>query len=431
MRSDAAPGPPMTREALLAALLRLAHERGWPLARLDGATDPAAPFHGADADLLADWRPWSDWLGLSRAAAGDSGWVIVNAVPMGGVLSVWAADPAATDEVAGTAQLDFHRALSACGVPFLDPVVLFARAAPMAGALRLRVEDACGARALEKWLVHGGILPADAPADLIAAAVGGAAAAIRGRTLSGRSARQRALPVALRRRPGLALRLLAAKIGDNVRRLARPPGLLLAVSGPDGAGKSSLIAALEKAIPRRLAPGFRVFHTRPFLLPRFGVAPPAPPPGDAPPSKPGWARGWFRWAVACADYWLGGLLWVRPALAAGDIVIFDRYVLDYQAAPERRGVAVPARALALMARVAPSPGALVVLTAPAEELVRRKGEATLEEAARQNRVYVRLAAAAPGGLVVDSGALDPAAVAARVRRHLIEVMSGHARPDRP
>lgn len=419
----------MSRETLLAAVLRAAHERGWPLARLDAPADPGAPFDGRDADLLAAWRPWSDWRALTRTVADGLGWRIVNIAPTGGVLSLWLAGPAAeTGDPPETAQLDFHRALSAGGIPFVDPRTLFAAAAAEAGALRLKPEDARGARALEKWLVHGGAAPTGVPAALLAAALENGGAADR------LPPRLRAGIAALRQRPGLALRLLAAKLADAARRLVRPPGVLLVVSGPDGAGKSLMIAGLTAAIPRRLAPNARLFHTRPFLLPRFGVSPPAPPAAEtlAPPTRPDPVRSWLRWLIACADYRLGGLFWVRPALMAGRVVIFDRYVLDYQAVPWRRGIAVPAWALALMARMAPRPDAVIVLTAAPAELVRRKGEATPEEAARQNQTYARLAADIPGALTLDTGALDPATVARRARAHLIDVMAArHAHPDYP
>ncbi len=411
----------MSRETLLADLLREARARGWPLARLDGAADPAAPFEGADADLLAAWRPWSDWRRLVEDVAGRRGWRVVNVRPTGGVMAIFVADPAAgADDPAGAAQLDFHRALSARGVPFVDPRRLFAMADETGGALRLPAATARGVRVLEKRLVHGGGPPAtDIPSDLTTEAFAG-----------GRWSLGRAGFVALRRRPGLALRLSVAKIADAVRRFIRPSGVLVTVSGPDGAGKSSLIAGLTAAIPRRLAPDAQLFHTRPFLLPRFGVSPPPPPPGPASPAPPGQAESWVRWLTACADYWLGGMLWVRPALCAGRIVVFDRYVADYQAAPLRRGTAVPPWALALMARMAPRPDLALILTAPPDELIRRKDEATPEEAARQNRAYAE-AAAASGAVTLDSGTYETKALIGSARALLIEVMAAHAHSGHP
>lgn len=426
----------MTREDLLADLLRRAAARGLALARLDGAGHPAAPLDGADADLLAEWRPWPTWRALVGKAADDAGWRVVMIVPRGGVLTLYLVDPAAGPLSApGSLQIDLHRALSARGIPFADPGAAFARAAWVDGARRLDPDDVASLRGLQHRLVHGRprregerIDPRWSRAALGCPALLGLPAPLPWLA---------AAATALLRRPVATLRLAVAKSVDRAARWWRPPGTLWAISGPDGAGKSLLIESLRRSVPRRLADDARIFHTRPFLLPRLAglrALPPghtaSRPPTDDSGLPAGPWRSAARWLIAAADYRLGGWLLVRPQLAAGRLVIFDRYTMDYRVAPGRRGIAATDAAMAWLERFAPPAGGTVVLTAPPGELVRRKGEETEAEAARQVAAYRRLASATPNGLLLDSGALAPEAIAARTHIHITEVMARHARFDR-
>lgn len=406
----------MTRTLLVAGLLRAAQARGWPLARLDGAAADA-PLTGRDADLLAAWRPWAQWRALVLAVAAPLGWRLVMAVPTGSCLLLFLA----RDDAGEFLQVDLHRALSARGVPFADPVRLFAAARIEEGACRLDGEDARSVRALEYSLSHGRPRPTDAPVapDHLRTAFGG----LPPTWIS-------ALAVALWCRPGLVLRLAGAKLADRLARWRRPPGALWVVSGPDGAGKTSLLDTLAQIAPRQLAPDIRVLHTRPFLWPRRSAAVP-PPAGTAAERRHGRARSWLRWGLAWADFRLGHWLHVRPHLVAGRLVLFDRYAFDYLVAPRRRGIDLGAGAVRRLAAAAAAPQGALFLVADPATLVHRKGEATLAEAARQVDAYRALARTVPHGLLIDTGDLGPAAVTRAALVHMVEVMADHAHSDHP
>ena len=120
-----------------------------------------------------------------------------------------------------------------------------------------------------------------------------------------------------------------ASLARLVRRALRPTGLLIVVLGSDGAGKSTLIDGLAEA----LRPAFwrvRKRHLRPHLL---GLGHGGD--GGAPHARP--ARGPFLSSLQAmlwiADYRLGHVLAVFPALVRSTLVLFDRYADDLAVGP--------------------------------------------------------------------------------------------------
>ncbi len=177
---------------------------------------------------------------------------------------------------------------------------------------------------------------------------------------------------------------------DGIRRWIRPTGLCVAILGPDGSGKSSVIAQYVPQIETFFS-GTERFHLRPRL---FGGTAAAQTPSTDPHAMP--ARGAllssakvvFLWA----DYLFGYLLRVYPRLTASRLVIFDRYYHDLLIDERRFRYSGPRWLSHLVARLIPLPDLLLVLDAPAEVLQARKREVPLEESARQSEAYRQIAA---------------------------------------
>jgi thymidylate kinase len=229
------------------------------------------------------------------------------------------------------------------------------------------------------------------------------------------------------RAPGYPLRDRAAELGRLIRRWRNPIGLWIAVLGPDGSGKSTVIEHLQAA----LAPGFRRtvrFHLRPRLLPgtRAAEAVPSTDPHGQQPR--GVAASTLKLLYFWADYVLGYLWRVRPLLVRYTLVIFDRYYCDLLIDPRRfrsRGPRWLARAIAAMM---PMPDLILILDAPAEVLQARKQEVTVEESARQAQAYREFAASSAvrgRAVVVDAAATVDEVVHACVEQAL-EVMAKRA-----
>ena len=182
-------------------------------------------------------------------------------------------------------------------------------------------------------------------------------------------------------------------------RLVRPKGLNVVMLGPDGAGKSSTIAALEVA----LAPLFARSEVRGFaptlkqLLRRSPSAtgtPHALKPRSLPLSllRAGWwtAYGLFSHV---------SLYWAR---VGSTLVLNDRHFVDILVDPVRYRYGGPRWLLALVWQAMPRPDLVILLHGPAEILQARKRELTVDETARQCRDYLRLVMPMRDAHVVDA-----------------------------
>ena len=191
----------------------------------------------------------------------------------------------------------------------------------------------------------------------------------------------------LRRRRHFGPLLMLKETLRLLRRWCFPHGLQLVVLGPDGAGKSTLISALTRA----MKPYFRSVdysHSRPCVLdpkPPGGVV--SEPHAQTPRSWPGCVAKTFYYLF---DHWLGQLVRVRPALVRNRVVIFDRDFHDVIVDPTRyrmKGIGWLARALAWLL---PRADIVFVLDAPPELIHARKPELTVSELARQRAILRQL-----------------------------------------
>ena len=183
-------------------------------------------------------------------------------------------------------------------------------------------------------------------------------------------------------------------------RIVRPTGGWIAFIGPDGCGKSLVIGVIR----RQFSQAFREVlccHMQPQILRRKANAKGAV---TEPHGQP--ARGLFA-SVAkvfyyAADYSLGYLFLIAPALRLTRLIIFDRYIYDLLVDSKRVRYGGPAWLLHLAARAVPRPDLVILLDAPAEVLWSRKQEVPFNEVVRQRAAYLQLAGTLPSTIVVDA-----------------------------
>jgi thymidylate kinase len=192
------------------------------------------------------------------------------------------------------------------------------------------------------------------------------------------------------------------------QRWRYPTGLSVAVLGPDGCGKSTLIQRAKAMLvePFRRTVAFRL---RPRLMGWKANDRPVTDPHGKPLYS--WWLSLLKIAYYLLDYGLGYLLQVRPRLVRSTLVLFDRYYDDLLVDPCRYRYGGPPGLVRLARRLVPRPHLVLILDAPEDQLLARKREVSPTELRRQRGAYRRLAAELPNAVLLDGS--SPAAQVAQ------------------
>lgn len=218
-----------------------------------------------------------------------------------------------------------------------------------------------------------------------------------------------------------------AFLGYRLRDQFRKRGLFLSISGPDGAGKTTVldmvIAQLEAIYG---ADAIKYAHFRPEFLPRLAeVAKKARAvesvdenydrPHRAKPS--GLAGSVARLGYYWLDYFGGYLQRVRPALKRREVMLFDRYYYDLIADPFRSRIKLPMPVLRFFGGLLPLPDHAFFIEVDPNEIRRRKQELTIERIVALNARYGELANRGWLTRIDNNGA--PKIAAAEIIDHIV------------
>ena len=185
----------------------------------------------------------------------------------------------------------------------------------------------------------------------------------------------------------------------RIRNLLAPAKVItVAFVGVDGAGKSTVLAEVEKAL-RSLEYDVERRNFRPKIFydraPQE-VGPYVHPHSIAPHSAFG---STLRAIIWCAEYWVGTLLASRNGTV---VQLYDRYFHDLLIDPARYRYGGPGWVVRMLDAVVAEPDLWVLLDAPPEVLRARKPEFDLAETIRQRLGYCATIAGRRSVLVVDA-----------------------------
>lgn len=162
--------------------------------------------------------------------------------------------------------------------------------------------------------------------------------------------------------------------------MATEKGKFVVLVGADGVGKTSVAQELLSLVPGRY------FHFRPPL----GGIWDDPTLGKVllvEPRSSNLIGSIARMVRNLLRFWLGYLSSIRPALRSGLLVVGDRWAYGYLAKPQMVNYSGPRWLARGIVRAMPQPDLVVALTAPAEVIVRRKDELTLEMAKNDDQAW--------------------------------------------
>jgi hypothetical protein len=162
----------------------------------------------------------------------------------------------------------------------------------------------------------------------------------------------------------------------------KPLAPVVAIVGPDGVGKSTIISGLRELLPKLLpVNGVILRHWRPSFLPPLGWLAGQDVPQEGVAHPPRREPGKFRWVrnlYYSLDFTLGSWLKDRTASSFNKIILYDRCYLDMQADPLRFGL-LDAKGLASLAKLYRHPDLVVLLEDSPERIHARKPELSVAE----------------------------------------------------
>lgn len=173
----------------------------------------------------------------------------------------------------------------------------------------------------------------------------------------------------------------------GLRAAWQRPGLILAIEGTDGSGKTTIIDGMRRVLETSY-PGESIvyYHWRPMFIASEIKKDAAPVTVCAEPHKKrphGRVKSLLKLAVCTLDYLFGYWCKVRWQAASGKIVVFDRYYYDFYLDQIRYRLQVSHRWLRFFQFFVPEPDISFALTGNAEAIWQRKKEMPPEEVQNQ------------------------------------------------
>lgn len=188
--------------------------------------------------------------------------------------------------------------------------------------------------------------------------------------------------------------------GCEVKLNLFPPTPWIAVLGPDGSGKSTVINLVRERLGQ-VGLKTAVFHWRPqFLRPSTPNAGPVTDPHGKPPRN--LLTSLVKLLFLFLDWQCGYRLRMARLRAKAQIVIFDRHFLDLLVDPRRYRYGGPTWLARWVAKLIPKPTLLFLLDAPTAVLQERKQEVSAEETERQRVAYREIVQVLVAGRIIDA-----------------------------
>jgi hypothetical protein len=205
----------------------------------------------------------------------------------------------------------------------------------------------------------------------------------------------------------------------RVKRFFVPVAPIVALVGPDGVGKSTILDTISQngSFPFL---GTVVKHWRPGLLPPPAffkhMRRPEKPCSLVPNRKPGKAH-LIRLIYYSIDFFLGHFLKDNPVACTPKLILYDRCALDMAVDPVRYRLA-SAKGTMISWRIIPKPDMVILLHDKPKRIRARKAELEEKEIERQLNEWLKLAEQGLVNAVIEIDA-EPVVIARRIKEVII------------
>lgn len=210
------------------------------------------------------------------------------------------------------------------------------------------------------------------------------------------------------------------------RRIAGQSATTVALLGPDGVGKSTTLRLVREWFERE-APFVNITlrQWRPALLPPLAslLGKGGDGEGDQRPRRNPGNMQWLRLFYYFVDYVAGSWWKDRDRGDNARLIIYDRCGLDMTVDPYRFALK-SRRGTALLWKITPRPGTLLLLYDTARRIAKRKDDLAEHEVAEQLESWLKLVAQDEVHAVIQVDA-DPQEIANRVRDLMIDAFVRH------
>jgi len=223
--------------------------------------------------------------------------------------------------------------------------------------------------------------------------------------------------------PAPSLGLWLAEWARRADRVVRPTGFVVAVLGPDGAGKGTLLDNLMPNVAPLARKQFR-FHLAPPLARRTLSGAAVDDPHALQPRSAFMST--LKLIYFVAAYNLGWLRSVWLQRRQSGMIFFDRYYHDLLADPRRYRNGAPRWLVRVVGHLIPTPDLFVILDVKPGIARARKSEVSEDESKRQFEAYRALTHELPRAVLIDANS-PPQDVADACERTIVEAMAARLR----
>lgn len=219
---------------------------------------------------------------------------------------------------------------------------------------------------------------------------------------------------------------LKHEIKLRVSKRERREGALVVFVGPDGSGKSSVIANVNEMM-KAVYPERRIYHMSFALFPtlRTGLGLTRVDRKNEGSKKTkrkrsliGYAASWAVVVYHTLEFMLGHFIVCR-AIRRGELILFDRYYYDFFVQPAYRDLVWPFRKFLLS--LVPKPDVAIYLRAKPDTVFSRKQELSVDEIGKQDIIFCELISGMKIGQIINTEEKSIIQISCEISHHILDL----------